>query len=94
MCYEGGIREYVRYLNNNKTPLHEDVIYLCGAKEDSTAEVALQYNDGYSETLVSFANDIRTPGGGMHETGFKTALTRVLNAYLVENGPGHHGVLL
>ena len=86
MCYEGGIREYVRYLNNNKTPLHEDVIYLCGAKEDSTAEVALQYNDGYSETLVSFANDIRTPGGGMHETGFKTALTRVLNAYGLKYG--------
>ena len=86
MCYEGGIREYVRYLNNNKTPMHEDVIYLAGSKDDSTAEVALQYNDGYSETLVSFANDIRTPGGGMHETGFKTALTRVLNAYGLKYG--------
>ena len=86
MCYEGGIREYVRYLNNNKTPIHEDVIYLSGSREDSTAEVALQYNDGYSETLVSFANDIRTPGGGMHETGFKTALTRVLNAYGTKYG--------
>ena len=81
MCYEGGIREYVTYLNRNKTPLHQEVIYLSGAKGDSTAEIALQYNDGYNETLVSFANDIHTPGGGMHETGFKAALTRVLNAY-------------
>ena len=81
MCYEGGIREFVTYINRNKTPLHEEVIYLSGAKGDSTAEVAMQYNDGYNETLVSFANDIHTPEGGMHETGFKAALTRVLNAY-------------
>ena len=86
MCYEGGIREYVTYLNRNKTPLHQEVIYLSGAKGDSTAEIALQYNDGYSETLVSFANDIHTPGGGMHETGFKAALTRVLNAYGTKYG--------
>ena len=86
MCYEGGIREYVTYLNRNKTPLHEEVIYLSGAKGDSTAEIALQYNDGYNETLVSFANDIHTPGGGMHETGFKAALTRVLNAYGTKYG--------
>ena len=81
MCYEGGIREFVTYINRNKTPLHEEVIYLSGAKGDSTAEIAIQYNDGYNETLVSFANDIHTPEGGMHETGFKAALTRVLNAY-------------
>ena len=81
MCYEGGIREFVTYINRNKTPLHEEVIYLSGAKGDSTAEIAMQYNDGYNETLVSFANDIHTPEGGMHETGFKAALTRVLNAY-------------
>ena len=86
MCYEGGIREYVTYLNRNKTPLHQEVIYLSGAKGDSTAEIALQYNDGYNETLVSFANDIYTPGGGMHETGFKAALTRVLNAYGTKYG--------
>ena len=86
MCYEGGIREYVTYLNRNKTPLHQEVIYLSGAKGDSTAEIALQYNDGYNETLVSFANDIHTPGGGMHETGFKAALTRVLNAYGTKYG--------
>ena len=86
MCYEGGIREFVTWLNRNKTALHEEVVYLAGAKGDSTAEVALQYNDSYNETLVSFANDIHTPEGGMHETGFKTALTRVLNAYGMKYG--------
>jgi len=86
MCYEGGIREFVTYINRNKTPLHEEVIYLSGARGDSTAEVAMQYNDGYNETLVSFANDIHTPEGGMHETGFKAALTRVLNAYGLKYG--------
>ena len=84
LCYEGGIREFVSYLNNHTNPIPEDVIYLSGAKGDAVAEVALQYNDGYSETLVSFANDIHTPEGGMHETGFKTALTRVINAYGVK----------
>ena len=86
MCYEGGIREFVTYINRNKTPLHEEVIYLSGSKNDSTAEIAMQYNDGYNETIVSFANDIHTPEGGMHETGFKAALTRVLNAYGVKYG--------
>ncbi|MBR3861084.1 MAG: DNA topoisomerase (ATP-hydrolyzing) subunit B [Oscillospiraceae bacterium] len=81
MCYEGGIREFVRYINRSKTPLHPEVIYVSGVRADSEAEIALQYNDGYSEVIVSFANNIHTPGGGMHETGFKTALTRVLNAY-------------
>ena len=81
LYYEGGIREFVRFLNKHKSPLHEDVIYLSGAKGDAIAEIALQYNDGYNENIVSFANDIHTPEGGMHETGFKTALTRVINAY-------------
>lgn len=81
MCYEGGIREFVSWINRHKTPLHEDVIYMSGTKGDAIAEVSLQYNDGYNETIVSFANDIHTPEGGMHETGFKTALTRVLNNY-------------
>ena len=81
MCYAGGIREFVRFINRNKAPLHEDVIYVSGIREDAEAEVALQYNDSYNEIIVSFANNIHTPGGGMHETGFKTALTRVLNAY-------------
>ena len=86
MRYEGGIREFVTYINRNKTPIHEDVIYLSGAKDDATAEIAMQYHDGYNETIVSFANDIHTPEGGMHETGFKAALTRVLNAYGLKYG--------
>ena len=86
MCYEGGIREFVTYINKNKTALHEEVIYVSGAKGDSTAEIALQYHDGYNETIVSFANDIHTPEGGMHETGFKAALTRVLNSYGLKYG--------
>ena len=81
LYYEGGIREFVSFLNKHKAPLHEDVIYLSGTKGDAIAEIALQYNDGYNENIVSFANDIHTPEGGMHETGFKTALTRVINAY-------------
>ena len=85
MCYEGGIREFVTWLNKHKTPIHEAVIYLSGSKSDAIAEIALQYNDGFSENLISFANDIHTPEGGMHETGFKTALTRVINAYGQKN---------
>ena len=85
LYFEGGIREYVSYINKNKTPVHEDVIYLSGSKDDSIAEVALQYNDSYSENIISFANDVNTPEGGMHETGFKTALTRVINDYGKKN---------
>ena len=85
LYYQGGIREFVSWLNRHKTPVHDEVIYLSGAKGDAVAEIALQYNDGYNETLVSFANDIHTPEGGMHETGFKTALTRVINAYGQKN---------
>ena len=81
MHYAGGIREFVTYINRNKNALHDDVIYMSGEREDSECEIALQYNDGYNEILVSFANNIHTPEGGMHETGFKAALTRVLNAY-------------
>ena len=81
MCYEGGIREFVQWHNRHKTPLHEQVVYMSGARNGAEAEIALQYNDSYNETLVSFANNIHTPEGGMHETGFKTALTRVMNAY-------------
>ena len=86
MCYEGGIREFAVWCNRNKTALHEDVIYMRGAKGDASAEIAVQYNDGYNEFMMSFANDVRTPEGGMHETVFKTALTRVLNAYGVKTG--------
>ena len=81
MCYEGGIREYVTYLNTNKNPLHNDVIYFKTVKEDSEAEIAIQYTDSYNELMQSFANNIHTPEGGMHETGFKAALTRVINDY-------------
>ena len=86
MCYEGGIREFVTWTNRHKTPIHQDVIYMQGSKGDASAEIAVQYNDGYNESLQSFANDVRTPEGGMHETGFKTALTRVLNNYGMKNG--------
>ena len=86
MCYEGGIREFVSWCNRNKTAIHNDVIYMSGMKGDASAEIALQYNDGYNENMLSFANEVNTPEGGMHETGFKTALTRVLNAYGVKNG--------
>ena len=86
MCYEGGIREFVTWTNQKKTVIHSDVIYLSGSKDDASAEIAVQYNDGFNESLQSFANDVRTPEGGMHETGFKTALTRVLNAYGMKTG--------
>ena len=86
MCYEGGIREFVTFSNRHTTPLHSEVIYMQGAKGDASAELAIQYNDGFNESIQSFANDVRTPEGGMHETGFKTALTRVLNNYGIKNG--------
>jgi DNA gyrase subunit B len=86
MRYEGGIREFVTYINKNKNPIHETPIYMSGRKDDAVAEIAMQYNDGYNEFLISFANDIHTPEGGMHETGFKTALTRVINAYGAKYG--------
>ena len=81
MCYEGGIREFVTWLNRSKDALHDQVIYMAGQKGDSMAEVALQYNSSYNETILSFANNVHTPEGGMHEEGFKRALTTVLNNY-------------
>ena len=81
MCYEGGIREFVTWLNKRKDVLHKDVIYMTGQKDDAIAEIAMQYHDGYNETIISFANNVRTPEGGMHEEGFKRALTNVLNNY-------------
>ena len=86
MCYEGGIREFVTFLNKSKDALHSGVIYMSGTRGDSYAEVALQYNDGYQENILSFANNVHTPEGGMHETGFKAALTRVFNAYGLKVG--------
>ena len=81
MHYEGGIKQFVAYLNRNKTALHPEVIYVEGSRDNSMAEVALQYTDGYSENLLSFANNINTTEGGTHETGFKSALTKVINDY-------------
>ncbi len=81
MCYEGGIRSFVEYINENKAPIHPEVIYMAGEQDDAMAEIAMQYTDSYNEVIVSFANNIHTPEGGMHETGFKTALTTVLNNY-------------
>jgi len=79
--YEGGIKEYVEYLNRNKTAIHEGVIYVNSVRENSEAEIAIQYNDGYTEDIMSFANNINTTEGGTHETGFKAALTKVINDY-------------
>ena len=81
MCYEGGIKEFVTYLNKNKEALHEEIIYVSGMKNTSMAEIAMQYTTRYDETLISFANDINTTEGGTHESGFKSALTRVINNY-------------
>ncbi len=81
LCYEGGIKEFVTYLNRNKEAIHSDVVYVSSVRETSEAEIAFQYNDGYNENLISFANNINTTEGGTHETGFKSALTKVLNDY-------------
>ncbi|WP_028546715.1 DNA topoisomerase IV subunit B [Paenibacillus taiwanensis] len=82
--YEGGASEFVQYLNENKSVLH-DVIHFTGEKDDIEVEIALQYNDGYTETIASFVNSIPTRGGGTHETGYKTAYTRVMNEYARKN---------
>ena len=81
LIYEGGIKEYVQDINKNKEALHEEIIYVSGEREGAMAEIAMQYNDGYSENIVSFCNNIHTTEGGTHETGFKTSLTRVINDY-------------
>ena len=78
---EGGIKEFVSYLNKNKDPLHDDIIYFEASRNDMMVEVAMQYTDAYSEAIMSFANNIHTVDGGMHETGFKAGLTRVINDY-------------
>ncbi|NLT58647.1 MAG: DNA topoisomerase (ATP-hydrolyzing) subunit B [Clostridiales bacterium] len=83
--YEGGIRSFVEHINKNREPLHPSVIYLSGRRDESVVEIALQYNDRYDEILYSFANNINTTEGGMHEIGFKTALTRVVNDYARKN---------
>lgn len=79
--YTGGVAEFVRFLNRTKDVLHPDPVFVSGVKDEVTVEIALQYNEGYSTTLFSFANNIHTHEGGTHEAGFKTALTRVINDY-------------
>ena len=82
-CYEGGIRSFVDYINTSRglSPVHEDIMHFTTVQGDKSAEVAISYNDGYNEIILSFANDVRTVDGGTHEQGFKTALTRVFNDY-------------
>ena len=83
--YEGGIKSYVEYLNRTKTKVHDDVIYLSGEKDGVEAELAIQWNDSYSETMLSYANNINTHEGGTHVSGFKTAITRIVNSFGKEN---------
>ena len=83
--YEGGISEYVKMLNENKTPIHEQIIHLTGSEDDISIEVALQYNDGYTSNVYSFTNNINTREGGTHEEGVKRALTRIINNYAKTN---------
>lgn len=80
-CYEGGIKEFIKYQNKNKEKLHEDIIFFDKKLDNSQVEVAIQYTDRYSETLLSYANNINTTEGGYHLSGFKSALTRVINDY-------------
>lgn len=84
--YEGGIMEYVRFLNQNREVLHEDPIYVEGQRDMIQVEISLQYNDGYTENIFSFANNIHTHEGGTHESGFKSALTRIINDYARKTG--------
>lgn len=83
--YEGGLAEFVQYLNRAKTPIHKEPIYVFQTRDNYEVEIAMQWTDGYTETLTSYANNINTPEGGVHVSGFKTALTRVLNNYAKDN---------
>ena len=80
-CFEGGISDFVRYMNGDKTPLYDEPIHLRGERDGIDVDIALQHNDGYSESIFSYVNNIPTTEGGTHETGFKAALTKVLNDY-------------
>ena len=85
-CFDGGITDYVQYLNAGKTALHPDIIFLSGKKDDVVCQAAIQYTDGFNESLFSYVNNINTPEGGSHETGFKAAFTRCLNDYARKTG--------
>ena len=84
--YRGGIEEFVLHLSKAKTPIHESVVYLTGQRDDVEVEAALQWNEGYAESIFTFANNINTIEGGTHLSGFKAALTRTLNAYANAQG--------
>ena len=83
--YEGGVEEFVRFINHGRPVLHNDPIYLQGTKDSVAVEISMQYNDGYQETIFTYANNIRTGEGGTHLSGFRTALTRTINAYANRN---------
>ena len=84
--YKGGIKEYVAYINKNKTPIHPEIVYVEGEEDGIQVEVAIQYNDGYMPNIYSFCNNINTHEGGTHEEGFRLSLTRIINNYAKENG--------
>src|SRR5207237_8010011 len=84
--YEGGIEDFVAYLNENKAPIHNKIVYFEGDSDEGAVEVALQWNSSYQESVFSFANNINTPEGGSHLSGFRAALTRTLNRYAREKG--------
>lgn len=84
--YEGGLKEYIAFLNKNKSPIHEEIIYVEGEQDNIQVEIAMQYNDGYVPNVYSFCNNINTGEGGTHEEGFKLALNRTLNNYAKEAG--------
>ena len=83
--YEGGIKEFVQYLNKSKTPLYEHIIYCEGEKDGVVVEVAMQHNDSYNDNTYGFVNNITTPEGGMHVVGFRNALTKTFNEYARKN---------